>query len=67
MFIKSFFFQNIFQTFQEKEQGTVLCIIYVVSRDCRVAALLAMTFWVKCPDKSGNTGEQVSIEIINKQ
>jgi len=39
----------------------------VVGRDCRVAALLAMTFCEKCPDKSGNIRDQVSIEIINKQ
>jgi len=39
----------------------------VVGRDCRVATLLAMTFWGKCPDKSGNIRDQVSIEIINKQ
>jgi len=46
----------------------------VVGRNCRLrfrgdrlTALLAMTFWGKCPDKSGDIRDQVSIEIINKQ
>jgi len=39
----------------------------VIGRDCRVAALLAMTFWEKCLDKLGDIRDQVSIEIINKQ
>jgi len=37
----------------------------VVGRDCRVATLLH--FSEKCPDKSGDIREQISIEIINKK